>query len=377
MCFVFARARFKLKIMEKQIAFAAWHDPLAPGTWSGTPSNIARAWDGRVQIVPLACRPSSAKVAARYAWDKARGHNTRFSQRRMAAQGCARLSATLPDGCAGIVHMNTWTMPFEKPRDAKIKHFLLVDSLCKYWQECGSNPEYSARDWAEYEADDQNAIDNCDFIFSISAFIKEMLVSHYGVASEKIAVVGTGRGSIKPLETVKSYAGKNVMMIAKDRFLDKGGDTLVKAVALARKTDPKITLTLVSPLEHEMLVGQTEGVSYTGRLPWDELQGLFDTSALFAMPAPAEPWGLSYVEALVTKTPVLGLNRAALPEITRNGQFGFLVDEATPEAIASSLLDALGDPARLERMGREGQAHILEGFSWEQTAAHMEKEIWK
>lgn len=366
-----------MRWVKKQIAFAAWHDPLAPSTWSGTPSNIARAWENEVEILPLGCRPASAVVAARYTWDKVRGHNKRYSQRRMCAENCARLSANLPASCAGILHMNTWTVPFEPAQGANTKHFLLVDSLCQYWKEFGSGSKLSARDWAEYEADDRSAVERCDFIFSISEFLKETLVSHYGVPASKVAVVGTGRGQIKPLETPKNYNGKNILMIAKDRFRDKGGELLVQAVAIARRSDPEITLTLVSPPEHEALAGgPIEGVRYTGRLPWEELQRLFDEAALFAMPARSEPWGLSYVEALATKTPVLGLNRAALPEITQNGKFGFLCDDASPEALAAKLLEALRDTPRLERMGREGQAFVLENFSWENTARRIQDVIW-
>ena len=102
-----------------------------------------------------------------------------------------------------------------------------------------------------------------------------------------------------------------------------------------------------------------------------QLQQLFEQSALFAMPALNEPWGLVYLEALSCRTPILGLNRNSIPELTQHGQFGFAVSEPTAESIAAALLNAFSDVDRLAKMGRDGQKHCLHTFTWEHTAMRM------
>ncbi len=77
-----------------------------------------------------------------------------------------------------------------------------------------------------------------------------------------------------------------------------------------------------------------------------------------------DPWGQVYLEALLCRTPVIGLNRNGLPEIAMDGACGILVDNATPDALACAILDAVSDPARLAEMGSIGQAHVLEHYSW-------------
>jgi len=89
------------------------------------------------------------------------------------------------------------------------------------------------------------------------------------------------------------------------------------------------------------------------------------------MPAPNEPWGQVYIEALAYKTPVLGLNRNFLREITCNRQYGFLVDEPSPNCIADAILQAFSSPDRLREMGISGQKYCLETFSWDQVALKM------
>lgn len=80
---------------------------------------------------------------------------------------------------------------------------------------------------------------------------------------------------------------------------------------------------------------------------------------------------MAYLEALSCRTPLIGLNRYALPEMTQNGKYGFLMEEATPEAFAATLLKACEDPERLRQMGAEGQKYCLEKYTWEQTVETM------
>jgi glycosyltransferase involved in cell wall biosynthesis len=107
----------------------------------------------------------------------------------------------------------------------------------------------------------------------------------------------------------------------------------------------------------------------TGFVDEDDLQTLFDDARLFAMPALNEPWGLVYLEALATRTPILGLRRHAFPEISGNGRFGIIVEEANADAVGEALIAALADPARLERLGGDGQEHCLATYSWDHVAA--------
>jgi glycosyltransferase involved in cell wall biosynthesis len=102
-----------------------------------------------------------------------------------------------------------------------------------------------------------------------------------------------------------------------------------------------------------------------------ELQQLFDTHTLFAMPAFYEPWGLVYLEAMACKMPIMGLNRNSLPELSRHGEYGFCIDDDNPNAIAAILVDCCANPDRLKKMGEEAQSYCLAKFSWERTVAQI------
>lgn len=353
----------------RQLAFAAWGDPFDASTWSATSANLAGALKTLgIEVIGLNCRPAQAKLALEHASHRVVGQDIYYTRRRAGRRLCVALAPTLPATCAGIVHMSSVTVP---PRGSTpgVRHFLLCDAMNDYWQKYSTDEaKLTPAQHQKRESDEIAAVAGLELFFPIAEHVATSLREVYGVKSEKITVVGTGRGKIAPLQTTKDYSRKNILMVAKQRFEDKGGPLLIQALQIARKTDPQLHLTLVSPTEYSSFVGENQGITLTGQVEWAELQRLFDTAALYAMPALCEPWGLVYAEALATKTPILGLNRAALPELTNNGKFGFLVEDATPEAIAAALLDAVSDPARLQKMGESGQKYCLENFSWERTA---------
>ncbi|MBW3637831.1 MAG: glycosyltransferase family 4 protein [Armatimonadetes bacterium] len=360
------------------LAVAAWGDPFDVATWSGTSANVIAALQKQgVEIIGLDCRRSGLMWRLEHNRDRLMGRHYGYSLRRRARLNCVRLAKTLPADCAGIVHISSITAP-PAGSTPGFKNFLLCDAMTDFWQKCYSSdqPQETTAPQRQDEADECAAVSGTDWFFPISEHTATSLRDHYGVSPEKMTIVGTGRGQIAPLQGTKDYSRKNILMVAKQRFEDKGGPLLIEAMAIARQSDPQLHLTLVSPEEFRPFVQGAEGITLTGNVEWSELQRLFDETCLYAMPALCEPWGLVYAEALATKTPILGLNRAALPELTENGKHGFLVDEATPQAVAQTLLRAVSDRDTLQQMGESGQKYCLENFTWERTAALMSAAIW-
>lgn len=138
---------------------------------------------------------------------------------------------------------------------------------------------------------------------------------------------------------------------------------------MARAQRPELELIVVGQDEYVRRFYNEPGVVAFGHVSFAELCDLFARARLFAMPALREPWGLVYLEALATRTPILGLNRLAFPELSGEGRFGFIVDEPNPAAVAYGLLDATSDPARLSAMGWAGQRYVEGIYTWDRMAA--------
>lgn len=94
------------------------------------------------------------------------------------------------------------------------------------------------------------------------------------------------------------------------------------------------------------------------------------------MPALCEPNGITYLEALANKTPIVGLNRFAFPEFSGYGKYGFICPCDDPKTLSCVLKNALLDKNKLKEMGEEGQKYVINRFSWENVVNRMANEIF-
>ncbi len=200
---------------------------------------------------------------------------------------------------------------------------------------------------------------------------------HYQIDASKISVVGTGRGKIKPFRGIKDYQSGFILFVAKGRFEEKGGFLLIEAFKLAQRINQNFKLILICPQGYKDIIPLLPNMEILSSVSWEKLQSLFNHASLFAMPALNEPWGLVYLEALACKVPILGLNRNSLPEITQNGNFGFLCTSPEPADICEKILEAFSNIERLALMGTEGQHFCLNTFSWSWVADGIITQIFK
>lgn len=78
-----------------------------------------------------------------------------------------------------------------------------------------------------------------------------------------------------------------------------------------------------------------------------------------------EPFGLVMIEAMACGTPVIGFNRAAVPEIVRDGKTGFIAEDYKEMARA---IKKIGKISR-----KDCRAHVEKNFSVEKMADEYEK----
>ena len=99
---------------------------------------------------------------------------------------------------------------------------------------------------------------------------------------------------------------------------------------------------------------------------------------IFAHPSYGEPFGLSIVEAMAMRKPVIACASGGVPEIITHGKDGWLVEERSAEAVASALTTLLGDPAMGRLMGRQARETVCKRFTPRQqcaTAAALYKRL--
>ena len=344
-------------------------DPTDPQTWSGTPFNIYselmqmdRCGDAFNADISLVLKQFLAVVSVPLYGkvDIGRAPIRRYANAFHVAMK-TKASASMH-----TLHMGTLSMPFLL-RPSGQYHYLFCDSTWHLWSRYATNMKrYSKRMISLFDRLEKRAYSQMDHIFSVSHYVKENLIDHYGVPPRKITVVGTGLGEINPFSGEKNYSNRKILFVAKGRFLDKGGELVIAAFRRALESDPKLNLTIVGSEEAKRF-DNSPNINVLGFIPLRDLQNLFDTHSLFLMPALNEPWGLVFLEAMACKMPIMGLKRNSFPELSGYGKYGFSIEHADPELLANAIVDAFRNPEQLKKIGEQAQAYCLDQFSWKKT----------
>ncbi|MHB9091611.1 MAG: glycosyltransferase family 4 protein, partial [Chloroflexota bacterium] len=148
---------------------------------------------------------------------------------------------------------------------------------------------------------------------------------------------------------------------------------LLEAFAAVRRTGLSTCLVHVGPrgwLYEEVYarVNQLElgnSVRFLGRVPIDDLVGLYNAAAVFAYPSLYEGFGLPPLEAMACGCPVVTSNTSSLPEVV--GDAGLTVDPLSVPQLVDAISTVLVDRSLADDLRHRGLARG-KTFSWERCA---------
>jgi glycosyltransferase involved in cell wall biosynthesis len=111
----------------------------------------------------------------------------------------------------------------------------------------------------------------------------------------------------------------------------------------------------------------TERVTFIEHVSQRRLLGLYSDCDLLVLPSKTEGWGLSLMEAMACRKPVVASRAGGIPELVREGIDGILVRPGDVRGLADAIIKLLKSPRLMSRMGRAGRERVKQ-FSWEHTA---------
>lgn len=102
----------------------------------------------------------------------------------------------------------------------------------------------------------------------------------------------------------------------------------------------------------------------------DALRAAYHKADLFLWPGVGEAFGMVYLEANATQTPIVAEARPGLRDVARGGGARLCAPD-NPDAFAAAVDAALSDPRDLRAMGRRGRAKVLRRHSVDAAAARL------
>lgn len=150
----------------------------------------------------------------------------------------------------------------------------------------------------------------------------------------------------------------------------KGFDLAIAAVAaIAPERRPALRIVGAPPPDGDHYARQLHAAvadagmlattSFDGALHRGQLAERLRHATLVLIPSHSETFGLVALEAAASGVPVLARAAGGLREAVRDGETGVLVDSDDPREWAGEISALLGDPVRLEALGRAARASAL------------------
>jgi len=122
-------------------------------------------------------------------------------------------------------------------------------------------------------------------------------------------------------------------------------------------------------LLEQSLVGQVE---MTGWISHEDLPNYLNRMKLLVIPSYSEGLPNIMLEAMACGTPVLATPVGAIPDIIKDGETGFIMENNSPVCITENIIRALGD-SNLENIAMNAKKLVEKEFTFESTVMQWKK----
>jgi len=218
-------------------------------------------------------------------------------------------------------------------------------------------------------------------ILTVSEQSKRDIVEQLGVAPDKVAVTYEAASPrFRPLSE-REIAGVRQRYDLLEPFILNVGTIeprknllrLLQAFATLRREGFSYQLVQAGPrgwlfdsvLAEVNRLELRDSVRFLGRVPVEDLVGLYNAATVFAYPSLYEGFGLPVLEAMACGCPVVTSNTSSLPEVV--GQAGTMIDPLSVGDLADAIQEVLEDRVVAQDMRQRGLERASQ-FSWQRCA---------
>jgi glycosyltransferase involved in cell wall biosynthesis len=215
-------------------------------------------------------------------------------------------------------------------------------------------------------------------IIAISEQIAEELITAYGIAREKVAVVGNGVDctEFRPDDTPKGRTPLRVLYVGR-LAPRKNVELLIRAASLC-KSRPDVRIVGTGPEQARLqALAQSLGISDRATFPGfrkgAELLAEYQWADLLVMPSAYEGLPLVALEAKAAGLPIIAADFAGAANIV-SAASGRIVPRISADSLAAAIDEIGADPAELNRMTASTRREAVDAFSWQAVVSKLAHE---
>lgn len=218
---------------------------------------------------------------------------------------------------------------------------------------------------------------------TVSPYIADMFNEKYKNKGIKV-IPNYTQFTDEELYVAAQYSLESPVLISINTFDPrKNTTTLIEAFQLIKKRIPNASLKLFGhghgknedaekwAIKHGISI---DGIEFVGAVPHSVIVNELKKATVLIHPSLEESFGLTLIEAMFCKTPVIGgANSGAVPWVLDNGNAGLLVDVTSAEEISKNVIALLNDESQYEKLIDRGLNRVKD-FSLDSIAEqYLEK----
>lgn len=176
-----------------------------------------------------------------------------------------------------------------------------------------------SRSWI-YDVE-RSALHEADLIIPVSNYTGKIIVSHYGVNSDKIYPVHNGISPVKPFRNAKNFPEQLVLFIGRLTG-QKGPEYFLEVASKIHGKYPNVRFVIAGTgeqLTHLLEDGAYKQIGnrvhFTGFLDRNKINDLLAIADVYCMPSVSEPFGLTALEAAQFGIPTVISERSGVAEV--------------------------------------------------------------
>lgn len=118
-------------------------------------------------------------------------------------------------------------------------------------------------------------------------------------------------------------------------------------------------------------LGLNDHTEFAGFVPYEQVESAYHRLDIYVALSEAESFGVAILEASACELPVVVSDVGGLPEVVKEGQTGFIVENKDYEAAGEQLIRLVEDANLRNDMGKRGRQWVKDHYIWEDCLDQM------
>ncbi|MFH1849736.1 MAG: glycosyltransferase family 4 protein [archaeon] len=219
---------------------------------------------------------------------------------------------------------------------------------------------------------EKKGMDEADLIIAVSNFTKSKIIQHYHINPDKIRVVHNAVDfkdcreetfEIKKYDKLVLFLGRITLQKGPDYFL------YVAKKVLEYQPNVKFIMAGTGDMEHFIMekaaeLGIGKNVLFAGFLKGNDIDKAYQMADVYVMPSVSEPFGITPLEAMRNKTPVIISKQSGVSEVITHC---LKADFWDIDEMANKILAVLNYTV-LHQTLKDGGLGEIKRFTWDKPA---------